>query len=126
MSAFRKAFAEVARLMHGTSTDRAALARGMRLCTTPGASMLPALREWMLQAIVYYTLGSYPFPSTYMTLGVKPLPPYPMRPVCAALTAQPAPSMSGLADALAVFYNLTGEARCRRLNSGACALPPRR
>ncbi len=42
----------------------------------------------MQQAIVYYTLGSYPYESTYMTLGVKPLPPYPMRPVCQKLLAR--------------------------------------
>lgn len=74
--------------------------------------MLQTLRDWFQQAIVYYTLGSYPFPSSYMTLGVRPLPPYPMRPVCAALTAQPPLSMRGLSDAMAIFYNLTGEVRC--------------
>ena len=38
------------------------------------ADGLKELRDWFLQAIVYYTLGSYPYPNSYMTLGVKPLP----------------------------------------------------
>ena len=123
VQAFRETFAEVARLVNGSASDREALGRELRLCSAPGADMLPTLRDWFQQAIVYYTLSSYPFASTYMTLGVKPLPPYPMRPVCAALTAHGGsatahggaaapPSMGALADAMGIFYNLTGSVRC--------------
>jgi len=124
VSGFRAAFQRVTDLVQGSATDRARLASGLRLCEVPAdASSLQPLRDWMQQAIVYYTLGSYPYESSYMTLGVKPLPPYPMRPVCqrllavsdgasAASAARTPPSLSGLADAMGVFYNLTGDVGC--------------
>ena len=90
VNGFRAVFQEVARLAQGSAADRQLLAASLGLCEVPsGSSSLQTLRDWMQQAIVYYTLGSYPYPSTYMTLGVKPLPAYPIKEACQRLLVTP-------------------------------------
>ena len=63
-------------------------------------------------------MGSYPYPSSYMTGGAARLPAWPVRAACAHLADAALEGdalLSALADAAGVFNNATGDAACYRL-----------
>jgi hypothetical protein len=62
-------------------------------------------------------MGSYPYPSSYMTNGQGLLPAYPLRVGCKALAAVPANApdaqlLGAFADAIGVWFNYTGDLTC--------------
>ena len=59
--------------------------------------------------------GNYPYESAYILNGAGKLPAFPMRVACEFLAAiEPSESdlLSGLASAVGVFYNYTGDLPC--------------
>jgi hypothetical protein len=112
----------------------------MELCSQPttfAPRLPPAYHRRTQGAFDAFAMGNYPYPSSYMT-GVwdHPLPAWPMRAACAALTrpapaaaaaaaaasgagrlgaADAAPLLEALRDAAGVLYNASGAKACFNL-----------
>ncbi len=59
--------------------------------------------------------GNFPYPSSYILNGLGELPAYPVRVACESLgqhNMAGAELLRGLAGAVAVFYNYTGDLQC--------------
>lgn len=59
--------------------------------------------------------GNFPYPSSYILNGLGSLPAYPVRVACESLgqhNMAGAELLRGLAGAVAVFYNYTGDLQC--------------
>ena len=71
---------ELAGSVEGLKTITSAL----KLCTpVENLDNVTEVAYWAQGAFSFLAMGSYPFPSTYMTNGgLPPLPPYPMRVGC--------------------------------------------
>ena len=73
-----------------------------------------------------YTVGNFPYPSSYILNGDGTLPAYPFREACAHLAQPPGLGLvrgddllAGLARAAGVFYNFSGaHLRCFNYTSG--------
>eukprot|EP00941_MAST-03F_sp_MAST-3F-sp1_P002699 g2699.t1 len=66
-----------------------------------------SLAEWAQSSFDYMSMGSYPYPSSYMLNGFGVLPPYPLRKAC-DLMVNSDQLLEGLQSAISVFYNYTG------------------
>ncbi len=81
-----------------------------------------SLAYWLQSAFDYLSMGNFPYESDYLTNGDGLLPRYPMQAACApladaALPGDPAALLSGLRDAAAVFYNVSGAKQCFKLQN---------
>jgi len=119
----RGAFAAIERL-GATEAGRATITSSMRLCepvTAPGNAS--AVMGWANGAFSFLAMGSYPYPSSYMLNGQGTLPTYPMKHVCAAMTADAAPGdaalLSRFGRGLAVWFNYSGTDTCLDWAAGA-------
>lgn len=96
------------------------LRNAFRLCVEPGSPW--EVVDWVVSALDYMAMGSYPYPSSYILNGKGLLPPYPLRQACAVISAAAAdvPSqMAALRDAAAVFYNYSGALGCFNTSGGS-------
>lgn len=113
----RRAWREIQGL--GASADgRDVIASKFRLCNDAplgGMDDITQLMYWAQSAFDYMAMGNYPYPSSYLTNGVGVLPTFPMRVACdraAGEGVEGADLVAGLAEAVSVFYNATGDKHC--------------
>lgn len=115
------------RELGGTEEGRKAVSEAMRLCEDSALDSkddVTALRDWAASAWDYMAMGNYPYPSSYIVNGAQPpLPAFPVRVACehladAELASDALRLLSALRDAVAVFYNHTGDLGCFSFKQG--------
>jgi len=105
-------------------TGQDELNRIFKLCDNSkigSSSAAYGLASWLQSSFDYMSMGSYPYPSSYILNGKGLLPAYPMRQACKAL-ATPLDGESllrGMMQAASVFYNATGNQKCFNLHASA-------
>ncbi|KAK9801908.1 hypothetical protein WJX73_002094 [Symbiochloris irregularis] len=99
----------------GESQDgRTQIRKHMRLCDHApmnGPADAAALVEWAGSAWDYLAMGNFPYPSPYILNGAGLLPTFPVRVACSHLAGDFGSDealLSGMADAIGVFYNYSG------------------
>jgi lysosomal Pro-X carboxypeptidase len=99
-----------------TPAGRAELGAAFRTCAPLNVSDdAVALAFWVRAAWDTLAMGSYPYPSNYLTGGGKVLlPAYPVRVACGALAAPltGVPLLEGVREAIAVLYNASRDLPC--------------
>lgn len=99
-----------------TPAGRAQLGAAFRTCAPLNVSDdAVALAFWVRAAWDALAMGSYPYPSNYLTGGGDVyLPAYPVRAACGALAAplKGAPLLEGLREAIGIIYNASGDLDC--------------
>lgn len=85
-----------------------------RFCDEPTSTEV--VRDYLNEIMGNFAMGSYPFPSNYMTWGNFNLPPYPLRLGCDILmkhdTSQDEALLRGLGDFGALYSNVTKTETC--------------
>jgi lysosomal Pro-X carboxypeptidase len=108
-----KAWQAIFRL-NGTAEGRASLDSIFRLCEDSKVAKIGALTlaSWLQSSFDYMSMGSYPFPSSYILNGKGFLPAFPMHKACNSTLSREQLSetelLEGLRDAAGIFYNYTG------------------
>lgn len=117
--------------MATTVEGRWALSKAFRLCDTLASEeeVLTLLAGWITSAWAYMAMGNYPFPSTYILNGQGTLPAWPVRVACERLdfpteTASNATILTGLVEAVSVYYNYTRTTAGAGGGGGGTEAPP--
>lgn len=105
---------------HGSTIEgRAELSSIFRLCPNSvlkSSADVYSLAYWLQSSMDYMSMGSYPFPSSYILNGHGELPAYPLRQMCKpiieASADAPASLFEALREGVGVFYNYTGTQQC--------------
>lgn len=108
-----------------SEAGRASLDSAFRLCPKSRIKSeddARSLAYWAQSAMDYLSMGSYPYPSSYILNGDGVLPAYPMRELCRRVVATAAaadrredPSrglLEALREGVGVFYNYSNTAEC--------------
>jgi lysosomal Pro-X carboxypeptidase len=108
-----------------SAAGRAFLQGTLRLCADEPLNTpddVANLAAWAVNGVGFLAMGSYPYPSSYLTNGMGFLPPYPLRVGCSGLgnvsaNASDAELLSAFRDAVGVWYNYTGLETCYDWNA---------
>jgi pimeloyl-ACP methyl ester carboxylesterase len=97
---FRQAFAALQ-----NSTDLNALTRQFKLCDP--LKTVDDLIAWVVNGLQYMAMADYPYPANFL----EPMPAWPINLSCKNMDT-PGPILNRLFNAMTVYYNYTGSAKC--------------
>lgn len=102
-----------------TQQGRGLLASSFRTCAPlSDAGAAAALSDWAQSPWATLAMGNFPYPSTYLMHGLSLLPAWPVRAACEPLrdaalaTGDDGPLFEAMREAVAVYFNNTGQAAC--------------
>eukprot|EP01084_Bolivina_argentea_P302248 521688_1 len=113
-----------------TLNGRRELSSIFKLCSNlNNETIANATAFWAADAMSTLSMGSYPYPSSYMTNGDGDLPPYPLRFACNKYMVKNFSDnnndiLYALSDFIGVLYNVTNTTQCYDINDNLLPYEP--
>eukprot|EP01084_Bolivina_argentea_P302247 521687_1 len=113
-----------------TGEGRKQLSNIFKLCTTlKNERIANATAFWAADAMSTLAMGSYPYPSSYLTNGIADLPAYPLRYACNKymiknFSMNNNDILYALSDFIGVLYNVTNDTNCYDINDNLMPYMP--